>query len=721
VQKLRSTLLALLTIVIPTVVYAQERTTVTGQVFDSNRQPLAGAVITIPSLRLVTTSNERGQFSLGNVPPGQHTVQVSLLGYKTQSMSLTAGSGTAPLSVALATDPLKLDEMVVVGYGEQRRSQLAGSVASLKPETVKETPTTSIQQVMQGRMPGVQIVQNSGTPGAAMTVRVRGNSSIGAGNAPLYVVDGVPMVQGDFNFGWVGFGGQDIDAISDLNPNEIEDIQVLKDASAAAIYGSRASNGVVLIRTKHGISAAKPEVSFNTYYGTQKTWRRLDMLNADQYTEVYNEGCVARYGAPCVTYTDQPVAPAPVGSTAANFMRRVRGVDTDWLSEVLSPSAPIRSVDAGIRGGTEKVRYYVSGSMINQDGIQRSEAYKRMNGRINLDYNPYNKLSIGTNVALAHSSNERSRNDNTIYGAFANAIASAPIIPVYDPVTGKYYDKGFYASPVGMLNEARSRDRSIRIIGNTFADYGIIPGVNARASVGLDSYTLRSDSWDSPAFAQGPWGANGGMVGVGNSFVNKLTYEGTVNFNRALGQDHEFSGVVGGSYEKNTREQDAVQGTNFPNEFFKYITSAATISGGDSRKSDWGMTSLFGRLSYTFDDKITVTGNVRRDGSSRFGANNRFGTFPSVSVLYRMTDEGYFKSQPVFSNLALRVSYGLTGNQNGIGDFESRGLFGGGSNYADQPGIGPTQLANPDLKWEKTKQLRHSWPTPTSSGKRRNS
>ncbi|MGH7462079.1 MAG: TonB-dependent receptor domain-containing protein, partial [Longimicrobiales bacterium] len=387
----------------------------------------------------------------------------------------------------------------------------------------------------------------------------------------------------------------------------------------------------------------------------------------------------------------------------------VRGASTDWIDQVLR-SAPIASLEGSVRGGNERVKYYVSGSSVLQDGTVKSMGYDRMNGRINLDYVPVDRLSLGTNVALARTVYHRARNDNTIYGAFANALANPPITPVYTE-DGDYYET-LYANPVGMNNEAEAEERGTRILGNVFSVLQLSSGINARASIGLDNLTLRSRTYDSPRF--GPWSSNGGAAEAANNFVNKITYEGTLNFGRVFGSpavadqsgdSHEISGVLGASYEDNTREGQNVQGTQFPTEFFKYITSAATISSGTSSRSDWGLTSYFGRLSYTYNDKITATVNVRRDGSSRFGADNRFGTFPSVSLLWRVGDESFLQSQNILRNLAVRASYGVTGNQQTLGDFASRGLFTGGANYDDQPGISPSQLANPNLRWEKTNQM----------------
>jgi len=679
---------------------AQERSSITGQVVaEGTNQPLQGVRVAIPALNMSTATDERGRFQLSNVPYGTHTLRLRLIGYRLVARDVTVGAEPASVTIAMGADPLRLQELVVTGYGEQVRGNLAGAVGSLKPdEAVPEAPVTSLPQVLQGQVAGVGVYQNSGTPGAAITVRVRGSSSIAGGNEPLYVIDGVPATQGNFSALNLGFGGQDIDAISDLNASEIESIEILKDASASAIYGSRASNGVVLITTKHG-RANTPEFSFGSYYGTQKDWRRLDMLNAQQYMAVYNEGATASKGLAADSGYNAWFCYDQPGQTCW-VTGGPPGTDTDWLAAVMR-RAPMRNFESSVRGGTDRVRYYVSGSSLLQDGIIQSMGYRRMNGRVNLDYEPFQRLALGTNVSLAHSGTNRARNDNTIYGAFANAIANPPTEPVFD-ANGAYYPT-WYANPVGMNREAEAEERGLRILGNAFGSYRLLEGISARVSVGLDQLTMRSRSYDSPAF--GPWASSGGSAQAGNTFTTKVTYEGTVNFDRTLRPGHEVSGVVGSSYEDNTEEWSYVQGTQFPTEYFKYITSAANIYGGTSTRTDWGLTSYFGRLSYTYADRITTTFNIRRDGSSRFGSAHRFGVFPSAALLWRIGDEAFMQGQNVFSNLALRVSYGLTGNQQGLGNFASRGLFGGGANYLDLPGISPTQLANPDLRWEKTAQM----------------
>jgi TonB-dependent starch-binding outer membrane protein SusC len=668
---------------------AQERGALTGVVTaEGTRQPLVGVQVTVGSQTAVT--DERGRYLLPGVTRGTHTVRFSMIGYAQQTREVTIGTGTTELNIELGTDPLRLDELVIVGYGQERRRNVAGAVSSLRTEQVRDISTTSVNQALQGRLAGVQVNQNSGTPGGAITVRVRGSSSISGGNDPLYVIDGVPMNQGNFSRLGVAFGGQGIDAISDLNPNDIESIEILKDASAAAIYGSRASNGVVLITTRRG-AAMRPEINFGTYWGQQSLWRKVEMLNASQYMEIYNEGCRARYGITydCVEYT--PDSWIPTGPP---------GTDVDWVDQVIS-TAPMANMDLSVRGGSDRVRYFVAGSALTQDGMIAAQGYRRLNGRINLDYEPLDRLTIGTSVALTRSIYDRARSDNNIYSPWANALAAPPVQAIRTEDGGWF--ETLYANPVGMMNEAEAQERGIRILGNVFGTYTITEGVTARASVGVDNLTLRSRSFDSPTF--GPWAGQGGAADAASSFVNKLTYEGTVNFARTLGGVHALSGVVGTSFEDNTNEGFRVQGQQFPTEHFRYITSAATISAGTSTRSDYGLVSYFGRLTYTFNDRLTTTFNVRRDGSSRFGTANRYGTFPSASVLWRVGDEGFLQGQNVLGDLALRASYGYTGNQQSLGNFASRGLFGGGANYFDQPGIAPSQLANPSLRWEKTAQM----------------
>ena len=663
---------------------AQARGTVTGVVTDqATRAPVQGAQVVIAGTTIGTLTDQQGRFTLSGVPVGTRTVQVSRAGYRTASRQAVVGSEPVELTFTLQQDLVGLDELVVIGYGEARRREVAGAVSTLRTDAVTATiPTATIDNVLQGRVAGVQVTQNSGTPGAAITVRVRGSSSISAGNQPLYVVDGVPVIQGNYSQINATFGGQGIDALGDLNPADIESIQVLKDASAAAIYGSRASNGVVLITTKRG-RAGRAEINVNTYYGTQSAWRTPQMLNAAQFREVYNE----TLGEAFDLTVDDLFA---VGDSTA---------DVDWLDEVLS-DAPIRNLDVQVRGGTERTRYFVSGTAFDQGGIVADLGYQRLSGRINLDYEPTDRLTLSSNVQLTRAEYDRGRNDNTIYGAFANAIAAPPVEPVFNE-DGSYNLDTWYANPVALMRENEAEERSLRVLGNTAATLTLLEGFSLRGSAGVDQYTLRSRLYDSPVVGL-QQGVGGGTAA--SSASTKLNAELTLNFDRDLSAANRISGVVGTGYETNNDDFTSASGSGFPGEQFRYLTSAAVVSGGSNSVTEWSLVSFFGRLTYNLSDQLITTFNIRTDGSSRFGENNRYGTFPSVSTLWQVGDMPFMQNQSLFSNLALRASYGRTGNQQGIGNFASLGLFGAVA-YNDRPGLAPTQLANPDLKWETTDQL----------------
>jgi TonB-dependent starch-binding outer membrane protein SusC len=690
-RRLLAVTLALLSL--PAGAMAQQRSSITGRVVESSTQrPISGATVRVQGTALGTQTNEEGRFTINGVAQGARTLEVSRVGYRPSTRAVTVGATPADVTLTLETDPLGLDAVVAIGYGEQNRRNVTGAVSSVRVEEVASLPTATIDNVLQGRLAGVQVTQNSGVPGSAITVRVRGSSSISAGNSPLYVVDGMPLVQGNFSQIDGTFGGQGIEALSDLNPNEIESIEVLKDASAAAIYGSRASNGVVLITTKRG-RAGRAEINFGTYYGNQSNWRVPEFLNADEYIQVYNEGIFNGFGIEdYFGYDDDAVE---------NVVEVESGTNTDWIRTVLR-DAPISQQNGSIRGGTERVRYYVAGSALQQGGIVEGYAYDRLNGRMNLDYVPTSRLTLGTNVALTRSVSDRARGDNTIYGPFANAIANPPVERVFLD-DGSYNLATTYVNPVALSRENEAEERTTRIIGNSFATFALSDGLTVRGSAGVDNYILRSRLYDSP-IASPSSGSNGGGTAA-NTNVNKLTFEGTANFDRLFDDSHQVSGVVGSAYELNTQDGTSVSGQEFPGNTFRYLTSAAIITGGSQFVSRNTLLSFFGRLSYTYNDRYTATFNVRTDGSSKFGESNQWGTFPSASLLWRVAEEPFFQNQGVFSDLAIRASYGRTGNQFGIGDFASRALFGAGANYNDQAGIAPSQLGNPDLRWETTDQF----------------
>jgi TonB-dependent starch-binding outer membrane protein SusC len=709
---------------LPQGAWAQGRGTLRGAVVEQGSdRPVPGAMVAVQGTNLSAVTDAQGRYTIPNVPARTVTVRASRLGYgtATRQVAVTAG-GTAEASFTLATDALGLEEVVAIGYGATERRNVAGAVSSVRPEALADIPTPQIENVLQGRAAGVQVTQNSGVPGAAMTVRVRGASSIEASNQPLYVIDGVPLIVGNFSGINGSMGGQDIDALADLNPNEIESIEILKDASAAAIYGSRASNGVVLISTKRGRALTRPDIRFNAYYGSQRAWRIPGFLNAQQYVEIFNEGYANDRAGEIYDgddlvlteqlfgYTNDAVPSCDLidyddpESPTCDVFEVNPNTNVSWVREVLD-EAPMANVFGSIAGGTERTRYFVSGTWFEQEGIVAAYGYSRLNGRVNLDYSASDRLTLGTSVALTRSIIDRARGDNTIYGPFANAMATDPLSPVYaDDDSGEYNFSTFagYDNAVALMDQNRAEERGVHILGNAFATYQLGGGTSARVSAGLDHYNLRSRQYDSPII--GPWTGSGGHGAASNSYATKLLGEATLNFSRDVGAAHSVSGLVGSSYEMDDLDYNEVEGVQFPTSQFRRLTAAALIIAGDQYIEESNLMSFFGRLSHSWEDRLVTTLNMRADGSSRF-QNNQWGFFPSAAVLWRLQDTPLLRGQRAVSNLALRASYGLTGNQQGIGEYSSLGLFVGGANYGDQAGIAPDQLPNPDLSWEKTTQL----------------
>ena len=689
--RLRTLLAVALTLALaPAAAFAQGGT-IRGRVTEQGSgQALQGVQVGVVGTNQTVVTNQQGAYVLNNVAAGQRTVRAVRIGFSAQTRTVTVGAAPAEANFTLSPDVLGLDEVVVIGYGQvERRRAGGGAISSIRPSDVTESaPTATVENVLQGRVAGVQVVQNSGVPGSAISVRVRGASSITAGNEPLYVIDGVPLIQGNFSTIQGAIGQtQGVDALSDLNPSEIESIEVLKDASAAAIYGSRASNGVVLITTKRGRAGERPDIRFQSYMGTQEAWRQPDFLNAAEYIEVYNDGWVSD-GAP----NDYGVAQLFGYEGDDAFFIFDPDVDTDWIDEILEP-APMSNLFGSIAGGTERARYYVSGTRFLQDGIVSGYGFERLNGRVNLDYTASDRVTLGTSVALSRGIIERSRGDNTIYGPFANAIASAPVDAVFDddgrvqpehagvrepgrPEPGEP-GRGAQLSRAGQrlcrLPAGGGRERPCEL--------GAGPVQPARLPVRLAP--------DSARLGEQRLWPGGQLVrhqGAGRGHAELAA--GAERRARLLGRG-------GRRYEDNDSEFNSVFGTQFPSGL-KQLSSAATVTGGGSSLTEYNLLSVFGRMQHTWRDRVTTTFNVRADGSSRFGENNRWGVFPSAAIQYRLTEEPFFQGQNVISDLAFRASYGRTGNQEGLGDFSSLALFSGGQNSATARG-----------------SRRCSWPTAT--------
>jgi len=685
----------------------QDDVVITGSVRDAGGGSLAGATVSVKNQANVgAKTNAEGNFTLR--VPKNATIQVSYIGYLPKEVVVT---NEGPYHIQLQEDASQLDEVVVVGYGQQSRRTVTSAITRVDGETLKDLPMPSPDQMLQGRAPGVQVTAASGEPGAGITVRVRGSTSINASSEPLYVIDGVPIVSQ--NLARTTFG-QPTNPLADLNPSDIESMEVLKDAAATAIYGARAANGVVLITTKRGKSG-EPTISISTYAGSSSAWKDPNELRVDGPTfellqnEAAANNWIDRYGSLEALDPSGDAFSAPYANPAA-------ATNTNWMNPIMQQGS-MYNIDASISGGNERVKYLVSASNFNQEGIMKPVMFNRKSFRTNIDFSASEKLKFGTSIFYSNSRRNRIQNGNNINSALANAFFYPSNIPAYNEDGS--YNRPVWESPIAIVNETDYLMNTNRIIGNFFADWTIIEGLVFRTTWSLDNNYINEDNYSNTKMVAG--------AGVGgeatSSVVNDLNWinENILTYNLDINSTHHLDFLAGTTFQKNSNTFVTATGQGFPSDSFRKISSAATKnSSGD--ESEWAIASLFGRVNYDYEQKYLLSVNLRYDGSSRFGANNRWGLFPSASVGWVMSDEPFMESLQAISQWKWRVSYGVTGNQSGIGNYASLGLWGGqrggyrggggstpgaggSASYGDLAGFNPVQLANPDLKWETTAQF----------------
>jgi TonB-linked SusC/RagA family outer membrane protein len=665
---------------------AQERGTIRGTVTDAQTgEPILGAQVSIRGTGVGMITNNQGAYILTDVPLGRVEIRVEYLGYSAESRVITLSAGGAEVvDFQMGITAIELEELVATGYAQQTRREVSSAISSVSSEELDNPVVASLDALLQGKATGVQVTQNAGNPGVGMTVRVRGSSSITASNQPLYVVDGVPIWQGDF--AQLSVGGQDLSAVTGLTPDDIESINILKDAAAAAIYGSNGSNGVVLITTKRGVaSAGAPQMTVNISGGYQEASKRLDMLNAEEYVQ-YMSDAMGFDG-----FTQEEI------DGVLSFV--VPGADTDWQDEVLS-TAPISNMQLALTGGTDRVKYYLSGAYFKQDGIVLGSAYDRASGRANLDIQATDRLSLSASLSLAHEDNDRIDSDNSIVSPIANAIANQPVIPVFDP-DGSYSDAAEYSNPVavGEYNEVEAR--TLRSFGSFTADFAVTDWLRASGRAGFDFLQLREYEYASPLVDKTYAAGVDGMSQIGNSQGRRILLDGYLTADHYFGSN-EVSLTAGVSTIQNDRELSFTRGEGFTSPDLHWPTNAARPVTVDGTFWEHNLVSYFARGTYSFDNRFIFNGSVRSDGSSRFGENKKYGVFPSASLAWVVSNEEFMQDVGLFSDLRLRGSWGVTGNE-AIGDFLFLGLY-GSANYGSTPGVAPSNLPNPDLKWERTQE-----------------
>lgn len=709
---------------------AQQTMTVNGMVTDASGEPVIGANVLVKGTTNGVITDIDGNYTLNNVPTDA-IISISYIGY--QPLELKASSRELA-NVVLKEDAEVLDEVVVVGYGVQRKRDVTTSISSMKASELA-VPVSSVDQAIVGKMTGVQVTQPNGIPGGGLTIKVRGSGSITAGTDPLYVVDGFPMSSE------AGSGtGQNVSPLSTINMNDIESIEVLKDASAAAIYGSRGANGVVIITTKRGKEGKdlKPTVQYDGYAGFQQRTKKIDMLNAYEYAQL-------SYDAHNNAYLDLLASKGLEGSISdtneernlklgnrpdatnqayllpPEIMPYVNGVqgltDTDWQDEVMR-TALTHSHNLSLSGGNQSIRYFVSGNYAREEGIVIGSDFEQMGGRGKVDVN-YRKFSFGTNLSFNYSvydivpTEDRFKEETIV----ASALAMSPIMPVYN-ADGSYnfdqwrwqYAQPQIVNPVALANEKEDQMKRYRFMGNAYGEYELYDGLKFRTSFGVD-FNSYSRSYYRPSTLPTSLNPTPPSIPEGSKRDKNMlnwVWENTLSYSKTFHKDHQLSAVAGWSAQKESVNTSLIAGTGYPNDLVHTVNAATSVTDWDATAYEWSLLSALARVQYSYKGKYMLSGALRADGSSRFGQNNRWGMFPSVSAGWYISEEDFMKATSSWlSSLKLRASYGISGNFN-IGNYEYYALL-GQSNYVFGKGEGalsnglyPSTAGNPDLGWEKT-------------------
>lgn len=672
-----------------------------GKITDESGMPVAGASIVIKGQTAGVTTDASGVFSLPNATGKQ--ILVTAVGY--ESIQIIARNN---LQITLKMDSRLMSEVLVTGFGGATiKRELTGNIARVKSKEIEYLPTPTVDQALQGRAAGVFVNAQSGKLGQAVTVRVRGNSSISANSQPLFVLDGVPITTESQST----YGG-DMNPLSDMNQNDIESIEVLKDASAGAIYGSRAANGVVLITTKKG-KAGKTNVSFNIQSGYSEATKRLPMLNSQQYAELILEAAKYTDDILAIPYNDPGSFTTYVKNDVMDYYSfgewsKNPNKTYDWQDAVFQ-KGPYRQADLQIRGGTEKTKFFSSFQHLDQTGTIIGNNLQRSTGRINLDQKANDWFEFGVSMSLARTFNRRLPGDN----AFSNplqAIALNPMTPFNDPQTGLPagtppgdLNIPLYYNPVISVNYSKFTQEVFRTFGNSYLKAKLMKGLTFQTEFGMDYMSQNEEGYFRSETVRNQTTAVRGSGRNTGRFVTNYNTNSYFNYNYAR-KKHNLSSTLGMQYQQSQSKYNATSGTDFPSNSYTKIESAATKSDGSSTQTDFRFLSYFLRANYSFMDNYFVAASGRMDASSRFGKNARQGFFPALSAGWIMSNEKFLRDIDFLSFLKLRASYGIVGNAE-IGDFPQLGLFSGDAGYAGNAGQRPSQLKNDDLRWETTKQM----------------
>ncbi len=657
---------------------------VSGRVVGENGEALPGVSILLKGTQQGTTTDAEGTFSLA-VPKDEAVLVFSFVGYISEEVVV---GNRRSIDVSLKVDEKSLEEVVVIGYGTQKVSQVISSISRITAENLDERPTSRVDHAMVGKLAGVQVQEISGAPGRGLSVKVRGVGSITSSTEPLYVVDGFPISSG----------------LDNLNPNDILSIEVLKDAAASAIYGSRASNGVVLVTTKSG-KVGKPVFQLDSYYGSQHLFSKVDMLSRDEFIEFAIEERNNSWELQGGNRNDpNNVRPAQYQIDPLWLSDPKSLPDHDW-QEIITRVAPVQNYQLSASGGTESVRYYISGNYFDQKGVMIGSDYKRLSFRTNLESTINRFLTLGLNLTAASIIQNQPDGDGSA-GPMVRTF-TAPTIGINEQTQkGGYnpYYAAFFINPLAIVNETTNKGKVRNFRANLYATVNLLKGLQFRTSLGTDNNNVIGQTFQTDNIRRG-LGHLGGMTATSlENYLNEnlLTYQ--VDAGRL-----SVDALAGFTYQEQRTFSSSISKEGFPDDEIKTLNMGTILSAGTSSESQWRLMSYLSRVNLSWDNKYLISGSLRRDGSSRFGGDNKWGWFPAASVGWRISEEGFLKNLDVVNELKLRASFGVTGNNN-IGDYSAIGTLSNvnyvlGTSQAVVSGFAPGSFSNRALGWERTQTL----------------
>ena len=669
----------------------QANVIIRGTVFDSySRQPMTGAAVTLTDKSAWAITDANGNFSIRVNADFPLTLEVTFLGYVDQTV--TVENADKPLLIYLEEDREQIDEVLVVGYTRTTKNALTSATSTVRSGDIENIHSVDINDKIQGAVPGLLISNNSGIPGSSAMVRLRGATSISASNTPIYIVDGVFVSTG--NPGQTDLGGLAIDPISDINPDDILSITVLKDASATASYGARGANGVIIINTKRGEASPKTRINFKAQLGVQQADNIWELVTGPEHAEIVNQAWINDGKDPSL----RPFRPASQAITGyPAYGSPEEQITVDRLSDIFR-TALQQTYNLSASGGNEKTTFYIGGEYTDEESTLKLLDFKRGSLRFNLDHNIRTNLKLSSSNAVVYTSRNLMRLGDGPAGLFQAALHTPTFQPVFNK-DGSYNKPTSFDNHQAILDNWDGGSTNFRVTNSLSLNWDISDELSLKASANNDRTYYHEIFYYNTNLIYGQ--PNGTGV-EGYNISNIFSTEGLLNYMHTFAGVLNFAGFFGLSYQRTQTDFAYMNGEGYPSNQLKRITSSAVQTASASGTSS-ALASIFGGVNLMYDNRYSIDFTLRADGSSRVGRNNRFGYFPAVGVSWNIMNEKFFPTNDYVNSLRLKASIGLGGNEN-IGDFASLALWEGGANYDGRAGMAPAQLGNPNLRWETTRQ-----------------